>query len=530
MTIGIIEDDRLLSRSLKVVLEKEGYRTLQVYTKKDAGQILQGTEELLLVDIGLPDGNGMELYHTLMKKWNRKIPAIFLTARDEEQEMLKAFDLGAEDYVVKPFSMKVLLKRIEVAFRRNRGEDAGEQILKCRDLTLYPQRKKAVSGEKEISLTAKEYQLLEYLMKNQGQVLTKENILEHVWGIDGQYVVDNSVSVLVGRLRKKIEAVGEQPYIQNVFGLGYRMEEEWSAGMFLLGILAGAAGMYRGQRKERSRELKKISDTVQRMTSGKELPDFSDCEETMDSKIRHQLLRLQEILVSQKQDAQKERKELQELISEIAHQMRTPLTNLKNYLDFLSEEIEKKGTEPELSYLKAIQSSEEKIYFLTEHFIRISRLEHGLIQIRKEERDLLKTLRNALGQILDQAEKKEIRFEFELPEKMHVMHDANWLGEAIFNLLDNAVKYSPQNGKIKISLQENEMFTTFSIRDYGIGIEPEEKNLIFQRFYRGKRVTDEEGFGIGLYLARKILFLHEGLLTVKRCEPGVEMKLSLPRQ
>ena len=93
MTIGIIEDDRLLSRSLKVVLEKEGYRTLQVYTKKDAGQILQGTEEFLLVDIGLPDGNGMELYHTLMKKWNRKIPAIFLTARDEEQEMLKAFDL-----------------------------------------------------------------------------------------------------------------------------------------------------------------------------------------------------------------------------------------------------------------------------------------------------------------------------------------------------------------------------------------------------------------------------------------------------
>ena len=214
MTIGIIEDDRLLSQSLKVVLEKEGYRTLQVYTKKDAGQILQGTEELLLVDIGLPDGNGMELYHTLMKKWNRKIPAIFLTARDEEQEMLK------------PFSMKVLLKRIEVAFRRNRGEDAGEQILKCRNLTLYPQRKKAVSGENEIALTAKEYQLLEYLMKNQGQVLTKENILEHVWGIDGQYVVDNSVSVLVGRLRKKIEAAGERPYIQNVFGLGYRMEEE----------------------------------------------------------------------------------------------------------------------------------------------------------------------------------------------------------------------------------------------------------------------------------------------------------------
>lgn len=224
MTIGIIEDDLLLNQALDIALQHAGFHTICAHTKKEALSLLGKKEGLLLVDIGLPDGDGIALYQDLRKK--RDIPAIFLTARDEEQEMLKAFDLGAEDYVVKPFSMKVLLKRIEVAFRRNRGEDAGEQILKCRNLTLYPQRKKAVSGENEISLTAKEYQLLEYLMKNQGQVLTKENILEHVWGIDGQYVVDNSVSVLVGRLRKKIEAVGEQPYIQNVFGLGYRMEEE----------------------------------------------------------------------------------------------------------------------------------------------------------------------------------------------------------------------------------------------------------------------------------------------------------------
>mgnify|MGYP000666188244 CR=1 FL=1 len=224
MTIGIIEDDTLLHQALKTALQNAGYQTVSAYTKQEALTTITGSESLLLIDIGLPDGNGLACYKKIREK--AEIPAIFLTARDEETDMLTAFDTGADDYVVKPFSMKVLLKRIEVAFRRNRGEDAGEQILKCRDLTLYPQRKKAVSGEKEISLTAKEYQLLEYLMKNQGQVLTKENILEHVWGIDGQYVVDNSVSVLVGRLRKKIEAVGEQPYIQNVFGLGYRMEEE----------------------------------------------------------------------------------------------------------------------------------------------------------------------------------------------------------------------------------------------------------------------------------------------------------------
>ena len=194
---------------------------MQVYTKKDAGQILQGTEELLLVDIGLPDGNGMELYHTLMKKWNRKIPAIFLPARDEEQEMLKAFDLGAEDYVVKPFSMKVLLKRIEAVIGRNNRE----KQLACGEIILFPDKKQVYKNEKEIILTAREYQLLEYLMYNQGNVLTKVNILEYVWGLDGQFVVDNTVSVTIYRLLKKIETDAGSPiYLKNVFGLGYKLE------------------------------------------------------------------------------------------------------------------------------------------------------------------------------------------------------------------------------------------------------------------------------------------------------------------
>ena len=134
--------------------------------------------------------------------------------------MLAAFDTGADDYVVKPFSMKVLLKRIEVVLKRN----GGTERLSCRELILYPARKQVFMAGQEIRLTAKEYQLLEYLMKNQGQVLTKENILEQVWGLDGQFVVDNTVSVTINRLRKKIEPDAGQPaYIKNVFGLGYRI-------------------------------------------------------------------------------------------------------------------------------------------------------------------------------------------------------------------------------------------------------------------------------------------------------------------
>lgn len=295
------------------------------------------------------------------------------------------------------------------------------------------------------------------------------------------------------------------------------------------GFLAGISGMYVIQRKARSEELKRISDYLQELLEGKEVNIGADNEDTMSSKINYQLMRVQNVLISQKNQAQNEKRELQELISEIAHQMRTPLTNLRNYLGFLEEMIDEKESESEKQYLKAIQISEEKIYFLTEHFIRISRLEHGMIQLKIEENDFMKTFLNALGQVQEQAERKEITFQFDIPEKVKVNHDINWIEEAVYNLLDNAVKYSNQGGKIIVTVREDEMFLTLRIRDFGIGIELGEENKIFQRFYRGSRVGNQEGFGIGLYLAREIVTKHGGILVGKRENPGMEMRLSLPR-
>lgn len=220
MTIGIIEDDSLLNQALEIALQNAGYYTISAHTRKEELDLLREKVDVFLIDIGLPDGNGIELYQELQME--KRIPAIFLTARDEEKEMLLAFDAGAQDYVVKPFSMKVLMKRLEVVLKRN-----PEERYMVGELTLYPDRKQVFTGKTEISLTAKEYQLLEYLMRNQGQVLTKENILETIWGVDGQFVVDNTVSVTINRLRRKIEPDGErQGYIQNVFGLGYRIGEK----------------------------------------------------------------------------------------------------------------------------------------------------------------------------------------------------------------------------------------------------------------------------------------------------------------
>lgn len=217
MIIGIIEDDRLLNQALNKLLTDNGYDTFCAHSRKEVLASVNVRPDLWLIDIGLPDGNGLELYCELTAV--KKVPAIFLTARDDERDMLQAFDTGADDYVVKPFSMKVLLKRIEVVLKRQKDGS----MLTCGDITLYPEKKKVFSGNEELFLTAKEYQLLMLFMSNQDQVLTRENILDQVWGIDGAFVEENTVSVAISRLKKKLG--GEQLHIKNVFGLGYRMGE-----------------------------------------------------------------------------------------------------------------------------------------------------------------------------------------------------------------------------------------------------------------------------------------------------------------
>lgn len=217
MVIGIIEDDRLLKKALNTALKNQGYMTILASSRKEAIENLNRYVDLLIIDIGLPDGNGINLYKELQK--NRTIPAIFLTARDDEKDMLKAFNIGAEDYVVKPFSMKVLLKRIEVVLKRK----PGEEVFTCGKIMLYSERKQVFVGKEEISLTVKEYQLLEYFIVNQNQVLTREMILENLWGLDSEFIEANTISVIISRLKKKLGAASD--VIRNVFGMGYRMGE-----------------------------------------------------------------------------------------------------------------------------------------------------------------------------------------------------------------------------------------------------------------------------------------------------------------
>lgn len=295
----------------------------------------------------------------------------------------------------------------------------------------------------------------------------------------------------------------------------------------LAGIISGAGVMSWYGRRCRTRELQKISRLAGKILNGQKLPAASAGEETLAAKIGHQMVRVQEMLEGRRVDAEKSRDEIQKLISETAHQMRTPLANMETYLELLKGESRCGEMVP--GALDALEESEKKLRFLAENFIKMSRLEQGLIQIRREAGDLLDTVRNAFGQIQSQAEEKRIDFDIRLPEQAECPHDPNWMGEAVYNLLENAVKYSPVGGRVGVSVLESEMFLKIRVRDQGIGIEPGEEPEIFRRFYRGRRVRGQEGFGIGLYLAREIVDRHGGFLTAKRLEEGLLMEISLPR-
>lgn len=310
---------------------------------------------------------------------------------------------------------------------------------------------------------------------------------------------------------------------------------------FLIGIAAGGSIVFIRQKKMRMEELGKMADMTEDILADRRLVISAPGDELLLARIENQLVRIQEMLDGRRKEAEKSRDNLQKLISEIAHQMRTPLANIESYTCFLrdmAESADPETADPEtesgrskrewLKYVSALEESEKKLHFLLDSFVKMARLEQHIIQIRRSENDLKKTIRNTFGQILNRAEEKEIRFSINMPERAVCAHDPNWLGEALFNILDNAVKYSEPGGMIKVILQQNEMYMKLQVRDWGIGIEKNEENHIFQRFYRGKRVTVQEGFGIGLYLAREIITLHGGFIIAKRMEQGLLIEVNLP--
>ena len=224
MRILVVEDDRKVASFIRKGLEEEGHA---VEVAGDGAEAVERATDgapwdLVILDVMLPKGDGFGVLKTLRQEGLR-MPVLMLTARDAVGDKVTGLDLGADDYLSKPFAFEEFLARVRALLRRGGGRPA--PVLRLADLTLDPATREVKRGARRVELTAREHTLLEYFLRNAGRVLTRPMLAQHVWGLDFD-PESNVVDVYVGYLRRRIEGEGERRLLHTVRGVGYVLREQ----------------------------------------------------------------------------------------------------------------------------------------------------------------------------------------------------------------------------------------------------------------------------------------------------------------
>jgi DNA-binding response OmpR family regulator len=222
LSILFVEDDATIAMGVEYSLKQDGFQVSLAYRLEEARDLLKRQPfDLVLLDLGLPDGSGYELCKEIRAV--RDTPIIILSARDEESSIVLGLDLGADEYVTKPFRLRELISRMKAVLRRRSPVEASNHTLAFGDVTVFTQQAKVYKNGNEVLLTALEYRLLLTLILNQGRVLTRGQILAQIWEVEGDFVNDNTITVYIKRLREKLEDDPQNPVlIKTVRGLGYQ--------------------------------------------------------------------------------------------------------------------------------------------------------------------------------------------------------------------------------------------------------------------------------------------------------------------
>ena len=224
MRLLVVEDDQAIAMGLEYSLQQEGYEVIVRSSVADATKTLEvELIDLCLLDLGLPDGTGYDVCK--VAKQNKDIPVIFLTACDDEVNVVMGLDMGADDYVTKPFRIRELVSRIKSVLRRHYKTDTTKSVFQYDTIRINTLEAKVYKHNKEVLLTALEYRLLLTFVMHEGQVLSRTQLLEGIWDVAGDFVNDNTVTVYIKRLREKLEEDPQEPkLIKTVRGLGYKLE------------------------------------------------------------------------------------------------------------------------------------------------------------------------------------------------------------------------------------------------------------------------------------------------------------------
>ena len=273
--------------------------------------------------------------------------------------------------------------------------------------------------------------------------------------------------------------------------------------------------------------LEQITLLIEALVEQQERQIFSEAEDTLTARLQHQLLKLRNILTAQNQMLAQEKEQIKTLISDISHQIKTPIAAANTFAELLSDgEL---SAEERTEYITTLQMSLGKLTFLTNSLIKMSRLESGIISLKPEKNSLNEIVLQAVKTVYAKAKEKGILITFECGQAFEAVLDFNWTAEAISNVIDNAVKYTPQGGFVRLQITEYPSFLRLDISDNGVGIPEEEQAKIFGRFYRGKQSVGTDGVGIGLYLTREIINKQNGYMKVSSDGNGSTFSMFLKK-
>jgi len=273
--------------------------------------------------------------------------------------------------------------------------------------------------------------------------------------------------------------------------------------------------------------LEKVTLLIEALVEQQEQHIFSEAEDTLTARLQHQLLKLRNILTAQNQMLAQEKEHIKTLISDISHQIKTPVAAASTFTQLLDDK--ELSDEERSECIATLQISLEKLTFLTNSLIKMSRLESGIISLKPERNSLNSIVLQAVKTVYGKARGKNITITFDSEQDFEAVLDFNWTAEAITNVLDNAVKYTPSGGLIDLKITEYPSYLRLDIADNGVGIPEEEQAKIFGRFYRGKQSAGIDGVGIGLYLTRDIINKQHGYIKVASAENGSTFSIFLKK-
>lgn len=292
----------------------------------------------------------------------------------------------------------------------------------------------------------------------------------------------------------------------------------WSAVRYgILGLCAAifaVVGLWAWyQRRQVSLFADDLCETLDALLSGRQPENYQPYEDSLTAKVQGKLMQYFDIMSEGKRQSQQDKQVIQSLVSDISHQVKTPIANIKMFTNILQQH--QLPPEKQAEFLRTMEGQIDKLDFLMQSLIKMSRLETGTFVLHPQEGRLADTIALAMSAVWAKAEAKEISLSADCDSSICVQHDPKWTAEALGNILDNAIKYTPPGGSVTISVRPWQFYTRVDIADTGIGIAEEHYNDIFQRFYRDLQVASQEGVGLGLYLANGIITRQKGYISVK---------------